>query len=264
MDLKIAGKSALVTGSTKGIGFATAQGLAREGVKVVVNGRSQHSVDDALARLTQSVPDADVVGVVADLADAQGCAKLLAEVPQVDILVNNLGIFEPKPFVEIPDEDWLRFYEVNVMSGVRMSRHYLPGMLSNNWGRVIFVSSESALQIPDEMVHYGMTKAAQVALSRGMAECTKGSGVTVNTVLPGPTRSEGVETFIGQIAEQRGLDFDAMEKEFFASVRPSSLIQRFASPEEDANMIVYLCGVGASATNGAALRVDGGVVKSAY
>ena len=264
MDLKIAGKSALVTGSTKGIGFATALGLAREGVKVVVNGRSQHSVDDALARLTQSVPDADVVGVVADLANAQGCAKLLAEVPQVDILVNNLGIFEPKPFVEIPDEDWLRFYEVNVMSGVRMSRHYLPGMLSNNWGRVIFVSSESALQIPDEMVHYGMTKAAQVALSRGMAECTKGSGVTVNTVLPGPTRSEGVETFIGQIAEQRGLDFDAMEKEFFASVRPSSLIQRFASPEEDANMIVYLCGAGASATNGAALRVDGGVVKSAY
>ena len=264
MDLKIAGKSALVTGSTKGIGFATAQGLAREGVKVVVNGRSQHSVDDALARLTQSVPDADVVGVVADLADAQGCAKLLAEVPQVDILVNNLGIFEPKDFVEIPDEDWLRFYEVNVMSGVRMSRHYLPGMLSNNWGRVIFVSSESALQIPDEMVHYGMTKAAQVALSRGMAECTKGSGVTVNTVLPGPTRSEGVETFIGRIAEQRGLDFDAMEKEFFASVRPSSLIQRFASPEEDANMIVYLCGAGASATNGAALRVDGGVVKSAY
>lgn len=264
MDLKIAGKSALVTGSTKGIGFATALGLAREGVKVVVNGRSQHSVDDALARLTQSVPDADVVGVVADLANAQGCAKLLAEVPQVDILVNNLGIFEPKPFVEIPDEDWLRFYEVNVMSGVRMSRHYLPGMLSNNWGRVIFVSSESALQIPDEMVHYGMTKAAQVALSRGMAECTKGSGVTVNTVLPGPTRSEGVETFIGQIAEQRGLNFDAMEKEFFASVRPSPLIQRFASPEEDANMIVYLCGAGASATNGAALRVDGGVVKSAY
>ena len=264
MDLKIAGKSALVTGSTKGIGFATALGLAREGVKVFVNGRSQGSVDDALERLTQAVPDADVVGVVADLGNAQGCAKLLAEVPQVDILVNNLGIFEPKDFVEIPDEDWLRFYEVNVMSGVRMSRHYLPGMLSNNWGRVIFVSSESALQIPDEMVHYGMTKAAQVALSRGMAECTKGSGVTVNTVLPGPTRSEGVETFIGRIAEQRGLDFDAMEKEFFASVRPSSLIQRFASPEEDANMIVYLCGAGAPATNGAALRVDGGVVKSAY
>jgi NAD(P)-dependent dehydrogenase (short-subunit alcohol dehydrogenase family) len=210
-----------------------------------------------------AVPDASVSGIAADLSTAAGCNAVVNALPAVDILVNNLGIFEPKPFEEIPDEDWFRFFEVNVMSGVRLSRHYLPKMKQQNWGRIIFVSSESAIQIPEEMIHYGMTKTAQVALARGLAESTKGTAVTVNTVLPGPSRSEGVETFVQQIADQQGMTFDEMEREFFNNIRPSSLIQRFATPEEDANMIVYLCGVGAAATNGAALRVDGGVVRAA-
>lgn len=263
MDLKIAGKTALVTGSTQGIGFATALGLAREGAVVWLNGRTQASVDAARQRILDVAPGARVERIAADLGTAAGCAAALAALPEVDILVNNLGIFEPKPFEDIPDADWFRFFEVNVMSGVRLSRHYLPGMKQRNWGRIVFVSSESAVQIPEEMIHYGMTKTAQIALARGMAETTKGTGVTVNSVLPGPTASEGVSTFVQQIADQQGLSFEAMEKEFFTHVRPSSLIQRFALPEEDANMIVYLCGAGASATNGAALRVDGGVVRAA-
>lgn len=263
MDLHLAGKRALITGSTVGIGFATAQGLAREGASVVVNGRTTARVASAVKRIQQAVPGADVTGVAADLATAEGCALMTGRVPFVDILVNNMGIFEPKPFEQIPDEDWLRFFETNVMSGVRLSRHYLPQMRERHWGRIIFVSSESAVQIPAEMVHYGMTKTAQVAVARGIAETTAGTGVTVNTVLPGPTKSEGVATFVAQIAEQRGIDFAAMEREFFETARPSSLLQRFATVEEVANMIVYLCSPLASATNGAALRVDGGVVRSA-
>ncbi|MGB5600546.1 MAG: SDR family oxidoreductase [Thiothrix litoralis] len=263
MDLQITNKTAFISGSTKGIGFATALGLAKEGVKVWLNGRSETSVNAAKARLLAAVPDASVSGIAADLSTAAGCNAVVNALPAVDILVNNLGIFEPKPFEEIPDEDWFRFFEVNVMSGVRLSRHYLPKMKQQNWGRIIFVSSESAIQIPEEMIHYGMTKTAQVALARGLAESTKGTAVTVNTVLPGPSRSEGVETFVQQIADQQGMTFDEMEREFFNNIRPSSLIQRFATPEEDANMIVYLCGVGAAATNGAALRVDGGVVRAA-
>lgn len=263
MDLQITNKTAFISGSTKGIGFATALGLAKEGVKVWLNGRSEASVDAAKARLLAAVPDASVSGIAADLSTAAGCNAVVNALPAVDILVNNLGIFEPKPFEAIPDEDWFRFFETNVMSGVRLSRHYLPLMKQQNWGRIIFVSSESAIQIPEEMIHYGMTKTAQIALARGLAESTKGTAVTVNTVLPGPSRSEGVETFVQQIADQQGMTFDEMEREFFNNIRPSSLIQRFATPEEDANMIVYLCGVGAAATNGAALRVDGGVVRAA-
>lgn len=263
MDLKIAGKTALVTGSTKGIGFATALGLAKEGTTVWLNGRSAGTVEEAKKRMLALVPEADVNGIVADLSTAEGCKQVTEAVPAVDILVNNMGIFEPKDFEDIPDEDWFRFFETNVMSGVRLSRHYLPKMKQENWGRIIFVSSESAVQIPAEMIHYGMTKTAQIALARGIAETTKGTGVTVNTVLPGPTRSEGVETFVQQIADQNGMTFDEMEDDFFKNVRPSSLIQRFATPEEDANMIVYLCGAGSAATNGAAMRVDGGVVRAA-
>ncbi|MET0049078.1 MAG: SDR family oxidoreductase [Sedimenticola sp.] len=263
MDLQIAGKTAFISGSTKGIGFATALGLAKEGVRVWLNGRSEETVCEAMGRILQSVPGARVDGITSDLGTAIGCDEVIDNLPEVDILVNNLGIFEPKPFEKIHDKEWFRFFEVNVMSGVRLSRHYLPSMKQRNWGRVIFVSSESALQIPEEMIHYGMTKTAQVALARGLAETIKGTAVTVNSVLPGPSRSEGVETFVKQIADQQGMTFDEMQKEFFQNIRPSSLIQRFASPEEDANMIVYLCGAGAAATNGAAVRVDGGVVRAA-
>jgi NAD(P)-dependent dehydrogenase (short-subunit alcohol dehydrogenase family) len=264
MNLHIEEKIAFISGSTKGIGFATALGLAKEGAVVWVNGRSENSVNLAKVKIEQRVPNARVYGIVADLSTAEGCEKVIQELPVIDILVNNLGIFEPKQFEDIPDEDWFRFFETNVMSGVRLSRHYLPIMKENNWGRILFVSSESALQIPQEMIHYGITKTAQIALARGLAESTKGTNVTVNSVLPGPSRSEGVEAFIQQIADQQGITFEEMEKEFFDNIRPSSLIQRFAAPSEVANMLVYLCGCGASATNGAAVRVDGGVVKSAF
>lgn len=263
MDLGVKGKKAFVSGSTKGIGFATALELAGEGAEVWMNGRSEDGVHDAVNRLRDKLPSAEVRGLAADLATADGCRMVIEALPELDILVNNVGIFEPKSFGEIPDEDWFRLFETNVMSGVRLSRHYLAGMKTRNWGRVIFVSSESAIQIPEEMIHYGMTKTAQVAISRGMAETTRGTGVTVNSVLPGPCRSEGVERFVGLIAEQRGMTFEEMEREFFEKIRPSSLLQRFATPDEVAHIIVFLCGKGASATNGAAIRVDGGVVKAA-
>ena len=262
MDFGLHGRRALVTGSTVGIGFATAQQLAAEGAAVVVNGRTADGVARAVARIREAERAADVRGIAADLGTADGCARLTAELPDVDVLVNNLGIFEPKPFEEIDDADWMRFFEVNVLSGVRLTRHYLPGMRARGWGRVVFVSSESALQIPAEMVHYGMTKTAQLAVARGIAETTVGSGVTVNSVLPGPTASEGVSTFVGQMAQARGVDSATMEHEFFATARPSSLLQRFARPDEVAAMIAYVCSDRASATNGAALRVDGGVVRA--
>jgi NAD(P)-dependent dehydrogenase (short-subunit alcohol dehydrogenase family) len=262
MDLQIEGKRALVTGSTAGIGLAAAKGLAREGAVVVVNGRTPERVDRAVEEVRAAAPEAEVTGVAADLGSAEGCARVWEAVPEVDILVNNVGIFEPKPFLDIPDEDWLRFFEVNVMSGVRLSRRYLPGMLARDWGRIVFVSSESAVQIPAEMIHYGTTKTAQVAVARGIAETLTGTGVTANSVLPGPTRSEGVATFVAQMAEQSGKDFAAMESEFFATARPSSLLQRFITVEEVASLIVYVCGAAAAATNGSALRVDGGVVRA--
>jgi len=242
MDLQLTGKLALVSGSTKGIGLAIATGLAREGARVIVNGRSEKSVAEALAKIRQAVPDAQAEGFAGDLSAAATVEKLVKQFPSVEILVNNLGIFEPKPFAEIPDDDWRRFFEVNVLSGVRLSRAYLPGMKNKNWGRILFISSESGIQIPAEMIHYGMTKTAQLAVSRGIAETCAGTGVTCNAVLPGPTR----------------------EKEFFASVRPSSLLKRFATTEEVASLVVYLSSPLSSATNGAALRVDGGVVKACF
>jgi NAD(P)-dependent dehydrogenase (short-subunit alcohol dehydrogenase family) len=262
MDLDLSGRTAFVSGSTAGIGFAIARGLAQEGASVTINGRTQDGVDVALRRLRDNPVSVRVNGIAADLGTAEGVAQVIEALPDVDILVNNVGIFAPKPFDKIPDADWLQFFQVNVMSGVRLTRHYLPGMRQRDWGRVVFVSSESAINIPQEMVHYGMTKAAQLAISRGAAETTAGTGVTVNAVLPGPTRSEGVVGFVEQIAQGQGIDAAQVETEFFKTQRPTSLIRRFASPEEVANMVVYICSPAASATNGAALRVDGGVVKS--
>jgi NAD(P)-dependent dehydrogenase (short-subunit alcohol dehydrogenase family) len=262
MDLKLTNKRALVTGSTAGIGFAIASLLAEEGASVVVNGRSQSRVDEAVNRIRRVRNDAQLTGVAADLGSRQGIDLMTSKVPTLDILVNNLGIFEPKPFAEITDDDWLRFFEVNVLSGVRLSRFYLPLMLQENWGRIVFISSESGLNIPVEMIHYGVTKTAEIALARGLAETTAGTGVTVNSVLPGPTRSEGVGQFVKDLSKQQGTDEASFENEFFRSVRPSSLLKRFSSPEEVAAMVVYVCSPLASATNGAALRVDGGVVRS--
>lgn len=264
MDLQLRGKRALITGSTAGIGFAAAAGLVREGASIIVNGRSAERVSAAVERLrsTAGTGTADVLGVAADLSTADGAAGLVRQVPDVDILVNNLGIFEPKPFEEISDADWLRFFETNVMSGVRLTRHYLPGMKRRDWGRIVFVSSESAVQIPSEMIHYGMTKSAQLAIARGVAETTAGTGVTVNSVLPGPTESEGVGTFVSELAKQQGIGRAEFEAEFFRSARPTSLLKRFATVEEVANMIVFVCSSLSSATNGAALRVDGGVVRA--
>jgi NAD(P)-dependent dehydrogenase (short-subunit alcohol dehydrogenase family) len=262
MDLGLSGKRALVTGSTAGIGFATAQRLAREKARVIINGRSAERVEAAIARLKQAVPGADVTGVAADVSQAAGCAALIAAHPQVDVLVNNMGIFEPKPFESIPDEDWLRFFEANVMSGVRLSRHHVAGMRERDWGRIVFVSSESALQIPTEMIHYGVTKTAQLAVARGLAETLAGTRVTVNSVLPGPTSSEGVGAFVAQLAAARKVDASVVEREFFRDARPSSVIQRFASPDEVAALIAFVCSAEASAITGSALRVDGGVIRA--
>src|SRR3984957_6949077 len=262
MDLHLTGKTALVSGSTAGIGLAIASGLAVEGATIYVNGRTQARVDQAVEHVRSLKPKGTVQGIAADLGTAEGCVELFSQLPKVDILVNNLGIFEAKPFARISDEDWRRFFEVNVLSGVRLSRHYLPSMLKNNWGRIVFISSESGVNIPVEMIHYGVTKTAQIALARGLAETTAGTNVTVNSVLPGPTRSEGVERFVQDMAKGQGGDEAAVEKEFFRSVRPSSLLKRFATPEEVAAMVVYVCSPRSSATNGAALRVDGGVVRS--
>jgi NAD(P)-dependent dehydrogenase (short-subunit alcohol dehydrogenase family) len=262
MDLGLNGKRALVTGSTAGIGFAAARALAREGAHVVVNGRTEERVRAAVRAIEQDVPGARVTGVAADLGGAEGCAQVSRQLAELDILVNNVGIFDPKPFEEIPDEDWLRFFETNVMSGVRLSRHYLPGMRARNWGRIVFVSSESGLHIPVEMIHYGMTKTAQIAVARGLSESLASTGVTVNSVLPGPTASEGVGEFISRLAQSRGVDAAQAEREFFATARPTSIIQRFATTDEVAAMIAYVCSEPASATTGAALRVDGGVVRA--
>jgi len=262
MDLKLHGKSALVSGSTAGIGFAIALGLAQEGASVIINGRSEERVAQAIAKIKHSTLDANVSGVVADTGTASGVEKLFQEVPHVDILINNLGIYEPKTFFDITDKDWLNIFEVNVLSGVRLSRQYLQKQLEQNWGRIIFISSESGIQIPVEMIHYGTTKTAQLAIARGLAEMTVGTGVTVNSVLPGPTRSEGVEEFMTNLAQERGIDRAEIEAEFFQNVRPSSLIKRFATNEEVAAIVVYLSSPVASATNGAALRVDGGVIRS--
>jgi NAD(P)-dependent dehydrogenase (short-subunit alcohol dehydrogenase family) len=262
MNLQLEGKRALVTGSTAGIGYAIAEALAREGADVIVNGRTEERVGQAIRSIRSAHPQANVEGLAADLANADGVRAAVERLPDADILVNNLGIFEPKPFQEIPDEDWFQFFEVNVMSGVRLCRAYLPGMKTRNWGRVVFISSESAVQIPAEMIHYGMTKTAQLAISRGLAETTAGTGVTVNTVLPGPTASEGANEFVDRLAASSKQTRGEFEAEFFRSVRPSSLLRRFARPDEVAPLVVFLCSPLSTATNGAALRADGGVVRS--
>ncbi|NML64458.1 SDR family oxidoreductase [Hymenobacter sp. RP-2-7] len=260
MDLQLTNKTALVTGSTAGIGLAIAQRLAAEGARVIITGRTEARLNEAKAAILQQTPQADVRGVAVDFGKVDEVNRLLQAVPRVDILVNNVGIFDPKPFAEIPDAEWLHFFEVNVLSGVRLARQYFPLMLAANWGRILFISSESALQIPAEMIQYGTTKTAQLAVARGLAELTKGTGVTVNSVLPGPTASEGVEGFLEKMSG--GKSREAAEKEFFEQARPSSLLQRFATPAEVANMVAYLCSPLASATNGASVRVDGGVVRS--
>ncbi len=262
MIIQLKEKKAIVTGSTAGIGHAIARGLAEAGATVVVNGRTQERVSQALAQIRTKLPEARLQGVAADLGTKEGAARLIQEIPDCDILINNLGIFEPKAFFDIPDEDWERFFRVNVLSGVRLARHYTPGMVKRGWGRVMFISSESALHIPAEMIHYGTTKTAQLAVARGLAETVAGTGVTVNAVLPGPTRSEGVERFVDQLGKQSGKSFEQIEKDFFKSMRPTSLLKRFATNEEVANMVVYLASEQASATTGAAVRVDGGVVRS--
>ena len=263
MDLQLRGKRALVSGSTAGIGLAIAKGLSAEGARVIVNGREQASVDRARAEITAATA-ADVDGYAGDLAQASVATALAKAFPDVDILINNLGIFDPKPFEEIPDADWVRFFEVNVLSGVRLSRLYLPRMREKDWGRIIFISSESGIQIPSEMVHYGMTKTAQIAVARGIAESVAGTGITVNSVLPGPTRSRGVGDFVAAMAAQGGKPTQQVEAEFFEKVRPSSLFKRFATIEEVASLVTYLSSPLASATTGSALRVDGGVVRSAF
>jgi NAD(P)-dependent dehydrogenase (short-subunit alcohol dehydrogenase family) len=264
MDFGLKGKTAVVSGSTAGIGFAIAAALAAEGAQVVVNGRTEARVVAALQSIRQRNKNADVRGVAADLGADQGVAAFLQQVPEADILVNNLGIFEPKPFLEIPDADWLRFFEVNVLSGVRLSRQYLPGMLKKNWGRIIFISSESAQHIPAEMIQYGMTKTAQVAVARGIAESVVGTGVTVNSVLAGPTASEGANEFVENIAKQQGITKAEVEKQFFASVRPTSLLKRFETPEEVASVVAFIASTQAAAINGSAVRAEGGVIRSIF
>jgi NAD(P)-dependent dehydrogenase (short-subunit alcohol dehydrogenase family) len=262
VDLQLKEQHALVTGSTAGIGYAIAYALAAEGATVTVNGRSDSSVQQALARLRAELPNASLRGIAADAATAEGCAKLVTGSPAVDILINNMGIFDPKPFEEIPDTDWQRFFETNVMSGVRLSRAVLPGMKQRNRGRIVFISSESGICPPAEMVHYGMTKSAQLSVSRGLAETCAGTAVTVNSVLPGPTLTEGAKDFFDKLAAAQGVSFDEAAKAFFANARPTSLLRRFIDPKEVAAMVAYVCSPLAAATNGAALRVDGGVVRS--
>ena len=262
MKINLSGKTALVTGSTAGIGYAIANGLAASGADVVLNGRSQAKVDAAVAKLAEAFAGAKIRGIAADVSTAAGCKALVAALPEADVLINNAGIFEPKDFFEIPDQDWTRFFEVNVMSGVRLSRAYMQGMLKRNWGRIVFISSESGLNIPKEMIHYGVTKTAQIALARGLAELTRGTAVTVNSVLPGPTLSEGVETFVKSLAKQNGQSEAEAAANFVKRHRPTSLLQRFASVDEIANMVVYVASKEASATNGAALRAEGGIVNS--
>jgi NAD(P)-dependent dehydrogenase (short-subunit alcohol dehydrogenase family) len=262
MIIDLSGKTAIVSGSTDGIGYASALGLAQSGARVVINGRTQGKVDEALARVKAKAPNADMQGFAGDLSSAAGCAALLQAFPQTDILVNNLGIYEQKPFFEIPDEDWERFFQTNVMSGVRLSRGYMQGMLERNWGRIIFLSSESGVNIPDDMLHYGFTKTAVLALSRGLAKLARGTGVTVNAVLPGPTMSAGVERMLQGAAEKSGKTIDQVGVEFVKTRRATSIIQRVASAEEVANMVVYAASPQASAKTGAALRVEGGIVET--
>jgi NAD(P)-dependent dehydrogenase (short-subunit alcohol dehydrogenase family) len=264
MNLGLQGKIAVVSGSTAGIGLAIATVLASEGARVIVNGRTESRVNDALEKIRQRVPGADLRGVAADLGTADGAESFLKKAPDADVLVNNLGIFDPKPFMEISDAEWLRFFEINVLSGVRLSRKYLPGMLKKNWGRVIFISSESSQMIPTEMIHYGVTKTSQVAIARGLAQAVAGTGVTVNSVLAGPTDSEGVGTFLDSLAKQNNVTKADMEKLFFEKGRPTSLLKRFETPDEVAAVVAFVASTQALVINGAAVRAEGGVISSIF
>jgi NAD(P)-dependent dehydrogenase (short-subunit alcohol dehydrogenase family) len=262
MDLKIKDKTAFISGSTAGIGFATATRFLNEGAQVIINGRTKEGVDKAINKLKSSTGNAKVSGIAADFSKVDEVNKLIGQLPEVDILINNVATFAPMPFTEIPDEYWFNIFEVNVMSGIRLARHLFPKMLQRNWGRVIFISSESAVNIPGEMIDYGMTKTAQLAVSRGLAELTKGTNVTVNAILPGPTRSDGLEKFIEELSKAGNVPVRDIEEDFFKNMRPSSLLQRLASVEEIADTVVYFASALGSATNGAAIRVDGGVIRS--
>ena len=262
MDLQLKDKIAFISGSTAGIGYAIAERFLMEGAEVIINGRTQGSIDNAINQLNKSMPDSKVSGIFADFSKVEEVNNLIKKLPDVDILVNNVGVFEPKAFKDIPDEDWFRFFEVNVMSGIRLSRHFFPKMLQKNEGRILFISSESAVFIPDEMIHYGMTKTAMLAVSRGLAELTKGTNVTVNTILPGPTKSRGVGGFINDLSKANDRRVDEVEKDFFKNMRPTSLLQRFASIEEIANTVVYFASPLSSATNGASIRAEGGLIRS--
>jgi NAD(P)-dependent dehydrogenase (short-subunit alcohol dehydrogenase family) len=261
MNIDLHNKRAVVSGSTAGIGLAIARGLATAGCHVAINGRTDARVQAAIADIRNTTPDANLSGVAADMATAAGAASFVAQIPHADILVNNVGTGALVPFLDLTDEQWTSLFELNVMSGVRLTRHYLPGMVAQGWGRVVFISSESALNIPSDMIHYGMTKTAQLAVSRGVAESVAGTGVTVNAVLPGPTRSELLFNWLEPVAKQQGKSIEQVEHEFLVANRPTTLIKRFATTEEVANMVVYVCSEQASATSGAALRVDGGVVR---
>jgi len=264
MDYNIKGKIALITGSTQGIGLETAKKLCEENVIVIINGRNKSNVDNAVLKIKKELPTANISGIVADLKNSEGCNKLISEVPHIDILINNLGIFEPKNFEDITDKDWLNIFNINVMSGVRLAQHYLSKMLDQNWGRIIFISSESALNIPKEMIHYGMTKTAQISISNGIAKLTEGTNVTSNSIIVGPSKSQGVMTFLEELAKKENKTFDEIEKEFFKEHRPTSLTKRFAEVEESSNMIIYIASGLSSTTNGAMLRVDGGIINSAF
>lgn len=264
MNLGLQGKLAVVSGSTAGIGFAIAAMLAQEGARVVINGRTEARVTTAVEKIRQRMKGAELIGVAADLGTAAGVNAFVKQIPEADILVNNLGIFEVKPFLEIPDADWLRFFEINVLSGVRLTRHYLAGMLEKNWGRVIFISSESGQQIPTEMIHYGMTKTAQVAIARGVAQTVVATGVTVNSVLVGPTASEGASEFVQNMARQQAISAAEVEKQFFATIRPTSLLKRFETPEEIAAVVAFVASTQSVAINGAAVRAEAGVVQSVF
>jgi NAD(P)-dependent dehydrogenase (short-subunit alcohol dehydrogenase family) len=262
MDLKLEGKMAFISGSSQGIGLAAASVLVREGAEVVINARTQERVDQAVSKIKGSYPSGKVTGIAADLGTAAGVDEVSDKVPEVDILVNNVGIFEPKEFADISDEEWYRFIDINIMSAIRLCRFYHPKMMTKKWGRIIFASSESALNIPPEMMHYGMTKTAMLSLSRGLAEASKGTEVTVNSILPGPTSTEGVSEFFKKLADEKGISYDEMIEDFFKTGRPNSILGRLIDPEEVANTIAFLCSPLAQATNGAAIRVDGGLIRS--